>query len=39
MQIALAIKDEFEDLETAGVTVIQIDEAALREGLPLHKAE
>ncbi|CAK9278893.1 unnamed protein product, partial [Sphagnum jensenii] len=39
MQIALAIKDEVEDLEAAGVTVIQIDEAALREGLPLRKAE
>ncbi|KAH9560238.1 hypothetical protein CY35_06G096600 [Sphagnum magellanicum] len=39
MQIALAIKDEVEDLETAGVTVIQIDEAALCEGLPLCKAE
>lgn len=38
-QIALAIKDEVEDLEKAGVTVIQIDEAALREGLPLRKAE
>ncbi|KAK2388587.1 5-methyltetrahydropteroyltriglutamate--homocysteine methyltransferase [Trifolium repens] len=32
-QIALAIKDEVEDLEKAGITVIQIDEAALREGL------
>ncbi|CAK9882910.1 unnamed protein product [Sphagnum jensenii] len=39
MQIALAIKDEVEDLEAAGVTVIQIDEAALREGLPLRKSE
>ncbi|CAM8962165.1 unnamed protein product [Rhodiola kirilowii] len=38
-QIALAIKDEVEDLEKAGVTVIQIDEAALREGLPLRKSE
>ncbi|KAG6403913.1 hypothetical protein SASPL_136147 [Salvia splendens] len=38
-QIALAIKDEVEDLEKAGITVIQIDEAALREGLPLRKAE
>ncbi|KAJ0480738.1 putative 5-methyltetrahydropteroyltriglutamate--homocysteine S-methyltransferase [Helianthus annuus] len=37
--IALAIKDEVEDLEKAGITVIQIDEAALREGLPLRKAE
>ncbi|XP_073062732.1 5-methyltetrahydropteroyltriglutamate--homocysteine methyltransferase isoform X1 [Primulina eburnea] len=38
-QIALAIKHEVEDLEKAGITVIQIDEAALREGLPLRKAE
>ncbi|PWA49544.1 methionine synthase [Artemisia annua] len=38
-QIALAIKDEVEDLEKAGVTVVQIDEAALRVGLPLRKAE
>ncbi|KAF6159944.1 hypothetical protein GIB67_033028, partial [Kingdonia uniflora] len=38
-QIALAIKDEVEDLETAGIQVIQIDEAALREGLPLRKSE
>jgi 5-methyltetrahydropteroyltriglutamate--homocysteine methyltransferase len=39
MQIALAIKEEVEDLEAAGIQVIQIDEAALREGLPLRKAE
>ncbi|KAF8007471.1 hypothetical protein BT93_K1476 [Corymbia citriodora subsp. variegata] len=38
-QIALAIKDEVEDLEKAGINVIQIDEAALREGLPLRNAE
>ncbi|KAF3507777.1 hypothetical protein F2Q69_00002961 [Brassica cretica] len=38
-QIALAIKDEVEDLEKGGIGVIQIDEAALREGLPLRKAE
>ncbi|OIW12269.1 hypothetical protein TanjilG_06058 [Lupinus angustifolius] len=38
-QIALAIKDEVEDLEKAAITVIQIDEAALREGLPLRKSE
>ncbi|KAB2606360.1 5-methyltetrahydropteroyltriglutamate-homocysteine methyltransferase-like [Pyrus ussuriensis x Pyrus communis] len=38
-QIALAMKDEVEDLEKAGITVIQIDEPALREGLPLRKAE
>lgn len=39
MQIALAIKEEVEDLEAAGIQVIQIDEPALREGLPLRKAE
>ncbi|XP_008775707.1 5-methyltetrahydropteroyltriglutamate--homocysteine methyltransferase 1-like isoform X2 [Phoenix dactylifera] len=38
-QIALAIKNEVEDLEAAGIPVIQIDEAALREGLPLCKSE
>ncbi|MBA0742745.1 hypothetical protein Gogos_015766 [Gossypium gossypioides] len=38
-QIALAIKDEVEDLEKASINVIQIDEAALREGLPLRKSE
>lgn len=38
-QIALAIKKEVEDLEKAGINIIQIDEAALREGLPLRKAE
>lgn len=38
-QIALAIKDEVDDLEAAGIQVIQIDEAALREGLPLRKSE
>ncbi|KAH7856221.1 hypothetical protein Vadar_034079 [Vaccinium darrowii] len=38
-QIALAIKEEVEDLEKAGINVIQIDEAALREGLPLRKSE
>ncbi|QDT55782.1 5-methyltetrahydropteroyltriglutamate--homocysteine methyltransferase [Caulifigura coniformis] len=36
-QIALAIRDEVLDLEKAGVQVIQIDEAALREGLPLRR--
>ncbi|MDR2152591.1 MAG: 5-methyltetrahydropteroyltriglutamate--homocysteine S-methyltransferase [Helicobacteraceae bacterium] len=35
-QIALAIRDEVLDLEKAGVRVIQIDEAALREGMPLN---
>nr|WP_200294441.1 5-methyltetrahydropteroyltriglutamate--homocysteine S-methyltransferase [Rhodospirillum rubrum] len=38
-QIALAIGDEVRDLEAAGARMIQIDEAALREGLPLRKAE
>ena len=38
-QIALAIRDEVEDLETAGARIIQIDEAALREGLPLRKED
>ncbi|CAM6023948.1 unnamed protein product [Sphagnum balticum] len=38
-QIALAIKDEVEDLEAGGINVIQIDEAALWEGLPLCKSE
>lgn len=38
-QLALAIREEVLDLEKAGVRVIQIDEAALREGLPLRKAQ
>jgi 5-methyltetrahydropteroyltriglutamate--homocysteine methyltransferase len=38
-QLAFAIRDEVVDLEAAGIRVIQIDEPALREGLPLHKAE
>ncbi|MFT4119801.1 5-methyltetrahydropteroyltriglutamate--homocysteine S-methyltransferase [Bradyrhizobium sp.] len=38
-QIALAIRDEVADLEKAGATMIQIDEAALREGLPLRHSE
>jgi 5-methyltetrahydropteroyltriglutamate--homocysteine methyltransferase len=37
-QIALAIRDEVIDLEKAGARMIQIDEAALREGLPLRRA-
>jgi 5-methyltetrahydropteroyltriglutamate--homocysteine methyltransferase len=37
-QIALALRDEVADLEAAGITVIQIDEPALREGLPLRRA-
>lgn len=39
LQLALAIRDEVLDLEKAGIRVIQIDEAALREGLPLRKSE
>ncbi|UDG81811.1 5-methyltetrahydropteroyltriglutamate--homocysteine S-methyltransferase [Candidatus Vallotia cooleyia] len=38
-QLALAIRAEVYDLEHAGVRVIQIDEAALREGLPLRKSQ
>jgi 5-methyltetrahydropteroyltriglutamate--homocysteine methyltransferase len=38
-QIALAIRDEVLDLEKAGARMIQIDEAALREGLPLRRSE
>nr|WP_047169289.1 5-methyltetrahydropteroyltriglutamate--homocysteine S-methyltransferase [Sphingomonas sp. Y57] len=38
-QIALAIRDEVLDLEAAGARIIQIDEAALREGLPLRRAD
>lgn len=38
-QIALAIRDEVTDLEAAGAAIIQIDEAALREGLPLRRAD
>ena len=38
-QIALAIRDEVADLEAAGTSVIQIDEPALREGLPLRQED
>ncbi|WP_045227229.1 5-methyltetrahydropteroyltriglutamate--homocysteine S-methyltransferase [Methyloterricola oryzae] len=38
-QLALAIREEVLDLEKAGVRMIQIDEAALREGLPLRKSQ
>jgi len=38
-QLALAIRDEVVDLETAGLEAIQIDEPAVREGLPLRKGE
>lgn len=39
MQIALAIRDEVTDLEAAGLPIIQIDEAAIREGLPLRRSD
>ncbi|MFY7911307.1 MAG: 5-methyltetrahydropteroyltriglutamate--homocysteine S-methyltransferase [Emticicia sp.] len=39
MQIAWAIRDEVVDLEKADIKIIQIDEAALREGLPLRQAK
>jgi len=39
LQIALALRDEVVDLEAAGIRVIQIDEPAIREGLPLRKKE
>jgi len=38
-QLALAMREEVLDLERAGVRVIQIDEAALREGLPLRRSQ
>jgi 5-methyltetrahydropteroyltriglutamate--homocysteine methyltransferase len=38
-QIALALRDEVLDLEAAGIGVIQIDEPAIREGLPLRRAQ
>ncbi|NWG38411.1 MAG: 5-methyltetrahydropteroyltriglutamate--homocysteine S-methyltransferase, partial [Hydrogenophilaceae bacterium] len=39
LQIALAVRDEVLDLEKAGIAIIQIDEPAYREGLPLRKSE
>jgi len=39
LQIALAIRDEVVDLERAGIGVIQIDEPAIREGLPLRRSQ
>ncbi|MGB2109724.1 MAG: 5-methyltetrahydropteroyltriglutamate--homocysteine S-methyltransferase [Marinobacter vinifirmus] len=39
LQLALAIREEVQDLEKAGVNIIQIDEAALREGLPLRQSD
>ena len=38
-QIALALRDEVHDLEAAGIGVIQVDEPAIREGLPLRRAQ
>jgi len=38
-QIALAIRDEVADLEKAGIDIIQIDEPAMREGLPLRRTD
>ncbi|MET0936082.1 MAG: 5-methyltetrahydropteroyltriglutamate--homocysteine S-methyltransferase [Luteibacter sp.] len=38
-QIALALRDEVHDLEKAGIGIVQIDEPALREGLPLRRAD
>ena len=38
-QIALALRKEVEALEKAGISIIQVDEPALREGLPLRKEE
>jgi 5-methyltetrahydropteroyltriglutamate--homocysteine methyltransferase len=39
MQIALALRDEVADLEAAGIRIVQIDEPAIREGLPLRRAQ
>jgi 5-methyltetrahydropteroyltriglutamate--homocysteine methyltransferase len=36
-QVALALRDEVADLEAAGISVVQVDEPALREGLPLRR--
>ncbi|MBF4206683.1 5-methyltetrahydropteroyltriglutamate--homocysteine S-methyltransferase [Pseudomonas donghuensis] len=38
-QLALAIRDEVQDLEAAGIKIVQIEEAAFREGLPLRRAQ
>jgi 5-methyltetrahydropteroyltriglutamate--homocysteine methyltransferase len=38
-QLALALRDEVADLEAAGIKAIQVDEPAIREGLPLRKAD
>lgn len=37
-QLALAVRDEVVDLEAAGIRIIQVDEPAIREGLPLHRS-
>jgi 5-methyltetrahydropteroyltriglutamate--homocysteine methyltransferase len=39
LQLALYVRDEVQDLEKAGIDIIQIDEPAIREGLPLHKED
>ncbi len=39
LQLALAIRDEVQDLEKAGIPIIQIDEPAFREGLPLRRSD
>ncbi|MGO1660029.1 MAG: 5-methyltetrahydropteroyltriglutamate--homocysteine S-methyltransferase [Marinobacter sp.] len=39
LQLALAVREEVQDLEKAGAGIIQIDEAALREGLPLRQSD
>ena len=39
LQVALAIRDEVSDLEAAGIGIIQIDEPAIREGLPLRRSD
>src|SRR5690606_4918143 len=39
LQIALAVRDEVTDPESAAITVIQIDEPAIREGLPLRRKD
>lgn len=38
LQLALSIRDEVDDLQNVGIAIIQIDEPALREGMPLQKA-
>ncbi|NMV23468.1 5-methyltetrahydropteroyltriglutamate--homocysteine S-methyltransferase, partial [Vibrio parahaemolyticus] len=38
-QLALALRDEVSDLQDAGINIIQIDEPAIREGLPLKKRD